>query len=80
MSIVAWLIVGAVSGWLAGHLYKGEGFGCLGNILIGVVGAFIGGGLAQFMGIEIGGGFISSVVTAVLGAIILLFIVGLVKD
>lgn len=73
--LIAWLIIGAVAGWLAGVLVKGGGFGLLADILIGIVGAVIGGWLAGLLGIAVGGGILASIVTATLGAIVLLVIV-----
>jgi uncharacterized membrane protein YeaQ/YmgE (transglycosylase-associated protein family) len=77
--ILAWLIIGAIAGWLAGVLVKGGGFGVLVDILVGIVGAFIGGWLAGAIGIGIGGGMIASIVTATIGAVILLVILRLIK-
>ncbi|KAF1048837.1 MAG: hypothetical protein GAK35_00103 [Herbaspirillum frisingense] len=73
--LIAWLIIGAVAGWLAGVLVKGGGFGLLADILIGIVGAVIGGWLAGLLGIAVGGGILASILTATLGAIVLLVIV-----
>jgi uncharacterized membrane protein YeaQ/YmgE (transglycosylase-associated protein family) len=81
-SILIWILLGAVAGWLAGQFYKGAGFGLAGNIIVGILGSFIGGWLAGQLGISgaaTGGFSIASILTAVLGAIILLFVVGLVK-
>lgn len=69
------IILGAVAGWLAGMIMKGKGFGWIGNIVVGVIGAVLGGWLFSFLGIA-GGGLIVSLVTALVGAVILLFIVG----
>ncbi|MDB5990091.1 MAG: GlsB/YeaQ/YmgE family stress response rane protein [Herbaspirillum sp.] len=77
--ILAWLIIGAIAGWLAGVLVKGGGFGVLVDILIGIVGAFIGGWLAGATGIAVGGGMIASIVTATIGAVILLVILRLIR-
>ena len=77
--ILAWLVIGAVAGWLAGLVMKGGGFGLLVDIVVGIVGAFIGGWLAGLLGISLGGGMIASIVTATLGAIVLLFVVRLFK-
>ncbi|AMO97050.1 transglycosylase associated family protein [Collimonas fungivorans] len=79
MGFIAWLIVGAIAGWLAGVLVKGGGFGVLIDIVVGIVGAFIGGWLAGILGIQVGGGWIASIVTATVGAVILLFILRLIK-
>ncbi|CAB3797609.1 hypothetical protein LMG28688_04562 [Paraburkholderia caffeinitolerans] len=77
--IIAWLIIGAVAGWLAGLLVKGGGFGLIVDIIVGIVGAFIGGWLAGLLGIHIGSGMISSIITAIVGAVILLFIIRLFR-
>ncbi|WP_211466357.1 GlsB/YeaQ/YmgE family stress response membrane protein [Collimonas silvisoli] len=79
MGFIAWLIVGAIAGWLAGVLVKGGGFGLLVDIIVGIVGAFIGGWLAGILGIHVGSGIIASIVTATIGAVILLFILRLIK-
>lgn len=79
MGFIAWLIIGAIAGWLAGVLVKGGGFGVLIDIVVGIVGAFIGGWLAGELGIQIGSGWIASIVTATVGAVILLFILRLIK-
>ena len=77
-SIIAWIIIGAIAGWLAGLLVKGYGFGLIGNIIVGILGAGIAGLLAPKLGIytESAGG---NIVAAVLGALILLFLIGLVR-
>lgn len=74
VSLVLWLVIGAVAGWLAGQIMKGGGFGLVGNIIIGIIGSLIGGFvLGGFLSSL---GMIGSVITAVIGAVILLFIVG----
>jgi uncharacterized membrane protein YeaQ/YmgE (transglycosylase-associated protein family) len=73
------LIVGAVAGWLAGLIVRGFGFGLLGNIVVGIVGALIAGWLFPRLGIAIGGGMIASIINATLGAVILLVIIGLIR-
>ncbi len=77
--IIAWLIIGAVAGWLAGKIVEGAGFGLIVDIVVGIVGAFIGGWLAGVLGINLGGGLISSIIVAVVGAVILLFALRLIK-
>ena len=77
--ILAWLVIGAVAGWLAGLVMKGGGFGLLVDIVVGIVGAFIGGWLSGLLGISLGGGMLASIVTATLGAIALLFVVRLFR-
>ncbi|HKD46207.1 MAG TPA: GlsB/YeaQ/YmgE family stress response membrane protein [Rhizomicrobium sp.] len=77
--IIAWVIIGAIAGWLAGALVKGGGFGLVGDIVVGIVGAIIGGYLASVLGVSIGSGLIASIVTATIGAIILLFVLRMIK-
>jgi uncharacterized membrane protein YeaQ/YmgE (transglycosylase-associated protein family) len=77
--IIAWILIGAVAGWLAGSLVKGGGFGLVGDIVVGIVGAFVGGWLAGTLGINIGGGLIASIITATAGAIILIVLLRLIK-
>lgn len=77
--IIAWLIIGAIAGWLAGKIVEGSGFGLIVNIVVGIVGALIGGWLAELLAISIGGGLIGSIILAVIGAVILLFVLRLIK-
>ena len=78
-SLLGFLIIGAIAGWIAGKPMQGSGFGILGNIVVGVLGAVIGGAVFGFVGITSGGMF-GSLVTAVVGAAILLFVVGLQEE
>ncbi len=78
-TLVIWLVIGAVAGWLAGAVVKGGGFGLIGDIVVGIIGAFIGGWLAGVVGFHIGGGIIGTIITATIGAIVLLLLVRLVK-
>jgi uncharacterized membrane protein YeaQ/YmgE (transglycosylase-associated protein family) len=77
-SVITWIIIGAIAGWLAGVLVKGYGYGLIGNIVIGILGAGIAGLLAPSLGVhtESMGG---NIVAALLGALVLLFLVGLVR-
>ncbi|WNL44727.1 GlsB/YeaQ/YmgE family stress response membrane protein [Dyella sp. BiH032] len=77
--ILAWLVIGAVAGWLAGLLVKGGGFGLLVDIVVGIVGAFVGGWLSGALGISFGGGLLASIITATLGAVALLFVLRLFR-
>ena len=73
------LVIGAVAGWLAGQIVRGRGFGLIGNIVVGIVGAFIAGWLLPRIGIVIGGGMLGSIINATIGAVVLLVIVGLIR-
>ena len=78
-SIIIWLIVGAIAGWLAGMVVKGGGFGLIGDIVVGIVGALIAGWLLPQLGLAFGGGIIAAIINAFIGAVILLVIIRLVK-
>ena len=78
-SLVIFLIIGAIAGWLAGIIVKGYGFGLLGNIVIGVVGSFIGGWLFDRFGLIHGGGILGTLIGATAGAVILLLLLRLVR-
>lgn len=82
MNFLIWILLGAIAGWIAGQLMKGGGFGLIGNIIVGIVGSFVGGWLAGVLGIsgaETSGLNIPSILTAVGGAVVLLFVIGLIK-
>ena len=76
-ALIIFLIIGAVAGWLAGQVMAGGGFGLIGNIIVGIVGAFVAGWLLPgFFPI---GGILGSIIHAAIGAIIVLFVIGLIK-
>ena len=77
LAIVIMLLIGAVAGWLAGQITKGGGYGLIGNIVIGILGAVVAGFL--FPGFLPLGGLIGQIISATLGAVILLLIVGVLK-
>jgi uncharacterized membrane protein YeaQ/YmgE (transglycosylase-associated protein family) len=77
-SLVIFLAIGALAGWLAGNLMKGGGFGLPVNILVGVIGAVIGGWVFGLLGIS-ASGLLGSLIMAVAGAALLLFVVGLIR-
>ena len=78
-SLMVWLIIGAIAGWVAGLIVKGYGLGLIGNIVVGIVGAFIAGWLLPRLGIAIGGGIVAAIINAIIGAVILLIVIGLIK-
>ncbi|MFO7945060.1 MAG: GlsB/YeaQ/YmgE family stress response membrane protein [Anaerolineales bacterium] len=82
MGLLAWIVVGAIAGWLAGQVMKGSGFGLIGDIVIGVIGALVGGWLAGALfnvPNAISGFNLTTIVIAFLGAIIVLFIARMLK-
>ena len=78
-TVLIWILVGAVAGWLAGLVVRGFGFGLVGNIIIGILGAVLGGWLLGMAGLAVGGGILGSIITAFIGAVVLLLIVRLIK-
>ncbi|MER8464986.1 GlsB/YeaQ/YmgE family stress response membrane protein [Mesorhizobium sp. M1396] len=78
-SLLVFIIIGAIAGWLAGLIVSGFGFGLIGNIIVGIVGAFIAGWLLPRLGFSIGGGILASIIHATIGAIILLVLVKVLK-
>jgi uncharacterized membrane protein YeaQ/YmgE (transglycosylase-associated protein family) len=78
-TLVIWIIVGAVAGWLAGLVVRGFGFGLLGNIIVGILGAILGGWLFGAVGFAFMPGIINTIITAFIGAVILLLIVRVIK-
>jgi uncharacterized membrane protein YeaQ/YmgE (transglycosylase-associated protein family) len=78
-SLLVFLIIGAIAGWLAGVLVKGYGFGLIGNIVVGIVGAFIAGWLFPRIGFSLGGGWPGAIISATIGAVILLLLLRLVR-
>ena len=79
MEIIIFLLVGAIAGWLAGQIVRGFGFGLIGNIVVGIVGAVIAGWLFPRLGIGLPAGLIGQILSAAIGAVILLVIIGLVR-
>jgi uncharacterized membrane protein YeaQ/YmgE (transglycosylase-associated protein family) len=78
-TILIWLLVGAVAGWLAGMIVKGGGFGLLGDIVVGIVGAFVGGWVLAQLGVSLGVGYVSVIASATVGAVLLLLLLRLVR-
>ena len=78
-SLLVILFVGLVAGWLAGQIVQGTGFGLIGDLIIGILGAFIGSWLLPQLGIHLGTGLISAILNATIGALVLLLIVRLVR-
>ena len=76
-SLIVIVIVGIVAGWLAGQIVRGGGFGLIGDLIVGIIGAFIGDWLLPRLGIHLGVGTISLVINATIGAIVLLLIIRL---
>jgi uncharacterized membrane protein YeaQ/YmgE (transglycosylase-associated protein family) len=78
-SLLIFFAIGAVAGWLAGVILKGGGFGLLVNLVVGILGAIVGGFAFGLLGISMGG-LLGLILTATVGAVLLLFVVGLLKQ
>ena len=79
-SLIVILIIGLIAGWLAGQIMKGGGYGLIGDLIVGVIGAYIGGWLWGLLGLPVlGPWWLTAIVSAVIGACILLFLLRLVK-
>ena len=78
MYILLFLVVGLIAGWLAGVIMKGGGYGVIGDIIIGILGALIGGHVLGWLGV-VTYGLIGSLLSALVGAIILIFVIRLLK-
>ncbi|MGE5341176.1 MAG: GlsB/YeaQ/YmgE family stress response membrane protein [Candidatus Omnitrophota bacterium] len=78
MDFIWFILVGLIAGWLAGVLVKGSGFGIIGDIVVGIIGALIGGLIFRSMGMP-WGGFLGAIIVATIGAIILIFILRLIR-
>lgn len=76
MEFLWFLLIGAISGWLGGQLWKGSGFGLIVNIILGILGALVGGWIARELGIG-GGGLLVQILIAAGGAWVILFILSL---
>ena len=78
-SLLILLLIGAIAGFLAGTIVKGYGFGVIGNIIVGIVGALFGGWLLPQLGLGTGGGMLGQIITATIGAVVLLILIGFVR-
>jgi uncharacterized membrane protein YeaQ/YmgE (transglycosylase-associated protein family) len=80
-ALIIILLAGAIAGWLAGLIVRGFGFGLLGNIVVGIIGAFIAGWLFPRLGVSfmLVNPLVTSIVYAMIGAVVLLIIIGLIR-
>ena len=79
MGLLYVLLIGALAGWLAGNVMRGGGFGLLINIILGIVGAFVGNWLFNALGVSIGSGVVGDLITGFIGSVVVLLIAGLFK-
>jgi uncharacterized membrane protein YeaQ/YmgE (transglycosylase-associated protein family) len=79
MGIIAALVIGAIAGWLAGLIVRGAGFGLIGNIVIGIIGALVAGWLLPQLHVELATGTLGAILDATVGAVIILVILSFVR-
>ena len=79
MTFLWFILIGLCAGWLAGQLMKGGSFGMVGDIVIGVIGSVLGGFLFGKLGVSVGGGFLGSLIVATVGAVVLIYLLRLIK-
>ena len=79
MGIIAALVIGAIAGWLAGLIVRGAGFGLIGNIVIGILGALVASWLLPQLHVELASGTLGSIINSTIGAVIILVILSLVR-
>lgn len=77
-NLIWWIIVGLIAGWAAGKIMKGGGYGVGMDIVLGIIGAVVGGWLVGVLGFQ-AGGFISTIIVAIIGAVVLIWITRLIK-
>jgi len=79
MGLIVWIVVGLIAGWAAGKIMKGSGYGVLGDIVLGILGGIFGGWILGVLGLYSGGGLIPSILTAIIGAVLLVALVRMIK-
>ena len=76
--LILFLLIGLIAGWLAGRIMRGGGFGLAGDLVVGIIGALLGGWLFGLLGLS-AGGFLGQLIVALVGAIVLLYLLRLIK-
>jgi uncharacterized membrane protein YeaQ/YmgE (transglycosylase-associated protein family) len=79
MELIWYVLIGLVAGWLAGQVMKGSGFGTLGDIIVGMFGAVLGGVIFDILGLSAGGSRLGSLIIATIGAVVFLFVLRLIR-
>ncbi len=78
MELIVTIIIGAVAGWLGSTIYKGTSLGILGNIIVGIIGSFVGSWSLGKLGVSLGAGWVGAILTGAIGAVIILFLLNLI--
>lgn len=78
-SVLIWLVIGGVAGWLAGLIMNGGGYGLIGDIIIGIIGSVVAGWLFGTYFLPMGGGVAGAIIASTIGAVVLIFVVRLIR-
>jgi len=78
MEIISTIVIGAIAGWLGSSIFKGSSLGLFGNIIVGIVGSFVGNWSLEKLGVSLGSGWIGAILTGAVGALIILFLLNLI--
>jgi uncharacterized membrane protein YeaQ/YmgE (transglycosylase-associated protein family) len=78
MEIISTLVIGAIAGWLGSSIFKGSSLGLIGNIIVGIIGSFIGSWSLGKHGVSLGSGWVGAILTGAVGALIILFLLNLI--
>lgn len=78
MEIIVTLLIGAAAGWLGSMVFKGSGLGLLGNIVVGIIGSFVGYWLLGKFGVSLGTGWVAAILTGAIGALVILVLLNLI--
>ena len=78
MEIISTIVIGAIAGWLGSTIFKGSSLGLLGNIVVGIIGSFVGGWSLGKFGVSLGSGWVGAILTGAIGALIILFLLNLI--
>ena len=78
-AFIIWLLIGAVSGWLAGVVVEGGGFGLIGDIIVGIIGSFVAGILLPKLGVHLGAGLLAHIIDGAIGGVVVLLIIALIR-
>jgi uncharacterized membrane protein YeaQ/YmgE (transglycosylase-associated protein family) len=77
--LLIWLVIGAIAGVIAGTIVKGGGFGLFGDIVVGIIGAFVGGWLLPRLGVHLGDGLVPVIASATIGSVVLLLVLRMIR-
>ena len=78
MEILSTILIGAIAGWLGSTIFKGSNLGLLGNIVVGIIGSFVGNWSLGKLGVDLGTGWVGAILTGAIGALIILFLLNLI--